>query len=837
MKFFCGKNKGSISVFLTLILVPVLIFSGIIVDASRLFASKTVVSGAGDLTMNTALSQYDKKLKDSYGLMSMAKKPESDEVMSVLEKTFQESCSAQYLQKEYQDQFQAAIQLELEDGGLTAKGVKNSSLAYPQILQQQILEYMKYRAPVYMVSDILEKFQKLPLKNMEQKKEYVKKKTKYGKEVSNLGKPLKDAKKYVDDSIKAISTIGNAADNDIANAFIKLKEQSSFWLAARSLENYLYMYTLAPMGEDPIPVERVQENLSCLKVWEQEQNSFDDSFYSDLIAAVSIYQLDQMDSIASYMTEEYGFTQSDIEAFYSVEDVIRKSIDNMDKIYNSAVKEYKKSLKIYEDEAQNIIESSQKAVDALNNLINKWENKVIPAKESYEETRDELINLGEEIDDQDEDQEMLINRNEVEDLIGCLQNNQQAAQNFQENVKTLKSIPDTLNGETVDGDEGEMILDMGHQAAVEQYWMKHQIFPDSLESASMSFQDASQTEFYLDTLNKIEADSSESVQDEDSKKEADNAQDEYQNLMNALESLADEKNLRNYEKFSYPEDFPSGIQKNTADISGNNKQNRINTDRNEIDEITESEGFNSGLDRLLNGLDRISGELLERAYLMEYMTEMFNCLTTENGEKSLSGNDMSSHYIKNGEIEYLLYGNSDTLVNKTFAVSTLYGLRLAINSIYAFMDLDINRTASTLAAAISTGTGQPWLYSAIKYTYLFCQAIIFSTQDILKLSSGEDVPVWRSNDNVKLNYKEYMKLFILISLTENSNESKLVSRTGDCIQLNVEENLQDKYTMLTLEAKVDSSVTFLPGVPAFLGKNQDPGDGKKRIQYKSVMAY
>lgn len=73
MQLFCGKQRGSICVLLTLILVPVLMFSGIIVDASRLFASKTVVSGAGDLTMNAALAQYDKKLKDTYGLTAMAK--------------------------------------------------------------------------------------------------------------------------------------------------------------------------------------------------------------------------------------------------------------------------------------------------------------------------------------------------------------------------------------------------------------------------------------------------------------------------------------------------------------------------------------------------------------------------------------------------------------------------------------------------------------------------------------------------------------------------------------------------------------------------------------------
>ena len=91
MRLFCGKQGGSICVFLTLILVPVLLFSGIIVDASRLFASKTVVSGAGDLAMNAALAQYDKMLKDSYGLTAMAKDPGSPQEQEALKKMFCES--------------------------------------------------------------------------------------------------------------------------------------------------------------------------------------------------------------------------------------------------------------------------------------------------------------------------------------------------------------------------------------------------------------------------------------------------------------------------------------------------------------------------------------------------------------------------------------------------------------------------------------------------------------------------------------------------------------------------------------------------------------------------
>ena len=60
------------------------------VDASRLFASKTVVSGAGDLTMNAALAQYDKKLKDKYGLTAMAKSPDSSDEQQKLEQMFKE---------------------------------------------------------------------------------------------------------------------------------------------------------------------------------------------------------------------------------------------------------------------------------------------------------------------------------------------------------------------------------------------------------------------------------------------------------------------------------------------------------------------------------------------------------------------------------------------------------------------------------------------------------------------------------------------------------------------------------------------------------------------------
>lgn len=204
MRFFCGKNRGAISVFLTLILVPVLIFSGIIVDISRLYAAKTVISGAGDLTMNAALARYDKQLKDSYGLITMADDPSSPSMKTYLEQSFLESCNASALKDTKSTDLHSMIQLELGTEGVEVQGVKNSSLADTQVLQQQILEYMKFRAPVYMVSDILEKFKKMPLKNMNEKKDYIEAKTDYAKKAKELGEPSENAKTAVDAHSAAI---------------------------------------------------------------------------------------------------------------------------------------------------------------------------------------------------------------------------------------------------------------------------------------------------------------------------------------------------------------------------------------------------------------------------------------------------------------------------------------------------------------------------------------------------------------------------------------------------------------------------------------------------------
>lgn len=167
MKLFTS-NKGAVSVFLVMILVPTLIVTSIFVDVSRMFLGKSVTESAGDLALNSQLSQFDKELNDLYGLFATAK--DADEVSANLNKYF-ESClvsagvettdASHYgailtdlideeMGEEYSDLLQIGVS---EDASITP--VENGNLGNPQVLKNQIVDFMKYRGPVDIVQNFM----------------------------------------------------------------------------------------------------------------------------------------------------------------------------------------------------------------------------------------------------------------------------------------------------------------------------------------------------------------------------------------------------------------------------------------------------------------------------------------------------------------------------------------------------------------------------------------------------------------------------------------------------------------------------------------------------------
>lgn len=75
VEFFIKKNgsKGSVTIFLTMILVPMLLLMITLTDYAKISVAKRQVSGAGDVALNAGLSYYDKYLQDMYGLFAVSK--------------------------------------------------------------------------------------------------------------------------------------------------------------------------------------------------------------------------------------------------------------------------------------------------------------------------------------------------------------------------------------------------------------------------------------------------------------------------------------------------------------------------------------------------------------------------------------------------------------------------------------------------------------------------------------------------------------------------------------------------------------------------------------------
>ncbi|MCQ2427142.1 MAG: DUF5702 domain-containing protein [Clostridia bacterium] len=171
---YSGAIKGSISVFLAFILLPLLTVAGIVVDCARTEAAGTSMDVAGELTLLSALSEYDRVLYDVYGLFAISESEEelnanvtryfknTVENIGILESS--DSYTRTFLNAFYGAMSEAApaenlIKLTLDSFDISL--VPSSSPANPAVMEKQILEYMKYRGPVNLAGGLLSKLASL----------------------------------------------------------------------------------------------------------------------------------------------------------------------------------------------------------------------------------------------------------------------------------------------------------------------------------------------------------------------------------------------------------------------------------------------------------------------------------------------------------------------------------------------------------------------------------------------------------------------------------------------------------------------------------------------------
>ena len=227
--------KGSVTLLLVMLLLPMITFSTLIIDASRLQSVRTSIAGAGDLTLNAMMSEYNVLLQDMYGLFANCKN--MNDLKPALEAYFRQSAESFVPagtldgNKDVQEMIQKATNLVLDNNGnipqdsltdflnmalvdnqFRAEGVYGGALANPNIMKQQIVEYMKYRGPVSIASTLLGKLN--VLSNASSQTDACDKKVDYNKSLGKLKDPCSDAFKAIEEKYNMGALLMNCVIRD-----------------------------------------------------------------------------------------------------------------------------------------------------------------------------------------------------------------------------------------------------------------------------------------------------------------------------------------------------------------------------------------------------------------------------------------------------------------------------------------------------------------------------------------------------------------------------------------------------------------------------------------------
>ncbi len=167
------NSHGAVTVFLTMVLVPCMIFTCAFGDVSRVQLSKAQAAATSDLALYSLMANYDEELKEWYGLVASCQ--DIDKFFDTTEKYFVDMMNANGIDGYASELFVSYLSalksgdditdfLQVEVQGETTVGPvdNNSALGNnPALMEDAIVEFMKYRGPIEITSNLIDRFRSL----------------------------------------------------------------------------------------------------------------------------------------------------------------------------------------------------------------------------------------------------------------------------------------------------------------------------------------------------------------------------------------------------------------------------------------------------------------------------------------------------------------------------------------------------------------------------------------------------------------------------------------------------------------------------------------------------
>ena len=868
----CYRHRGTISVFLTLILLPMLVFGGLVTDAVRIYHSEGLVSEAGELAMNAGLSHYDTELKDDYGLFVMEKTPQ--EMSSDLEKYFINTIRASGLDGAEN----VSTLLDLKSDSFGAYGVEGSEIYQTEVEKQQILEYMKYRAPVCLGEELFDKLTQI--KETKKQTEAVEAQVEYAESMDELQecceKVYEELKKYINQAENSIPITVTGINGTMDSAENLLKEAAAYCFLIDVIDKYSTKGRYAEEGDVMGFIRDYNTQTESLAGC-TEGNAFSAEYIQQCMSALydraSVVHLGGVPSSSDLKTKEekeacttYNSRQSVLNDYRGK--LVNQAKSKIQSAWGLISEYYVRVMKAldYMKDAKTQMEKLKKKLKEAQNSHSKWEKKVgaLSDDSDMKKTMQESLN-----DDAYKD---LLDAGKIDEFLGKLDTNIENLNKMKSCLEKMKFC--NLSITTSDGFSAYHTIQSKVTAC--------SFFPDSnddvitsVKNRAASFMTTDFTKEYVPDgcqLFTIKTDAIyKNLEKICQKSEETSESTEYKNKTDGLMKDANDDDTSgsdftfkevNWSSVKLPSEVLSMADGDTSDNYRMDEDSGSKSKAKRKKAMSSAKSTLSSASDLLGSLSEILEDGLEHIYIMEYGMQMFSYYTVDKDDdgktltsvRSISNDDLTDNAMYKAEVEYMLWGQKDVEQNVQNTKLLLYGIRALFNMIYAFSDKNLSPIVTGMATLMSCG--QAYLVPVFEVVIKVAVAGAETFYDVKTLMQGKTVPVFKeyreawialpgchtnSHTNYKnftMNYREYLTLFLLIH-TFGPGEAKTLARIADCVQLNTKLDITEKcYTMLSIESEVESRTSFMSKAASL----PDGGSGKSfhdwyTIQYQSVLGY
>lgn len=866
MRFF-KKNNGAISVFLVIVLVPCLLFAGLTIDAARIYTSKVVISDAGQMALNAGLSQYQKSLHDKYGLLVMDKNPAS--MQSELQGYFDASLNGSGIEGDY-DQILHLLTISFETANIEASNICRS-----EVEKQQIIEYMKYRAPVCLTELVLEKFDQI--KETRKITEAMEKEMDFADAMEQCQDSMEQAKAALDVLNEKLNSFPTQTtiDRDLGNIQVSYQVQlSKALLMLAAVKNYTQKASDTDIGSLVQSYVNASKNVKLSSPTDKDTFTayINCLYYDNAITDLGgIHQLNQSGSSDGENSETTDYS-SLVTDYNNAKSSIASYPEKLKNLANQVINDGYSTLHEYYTDARTITSQANTAHKKL--LIVKEDFDFAKQKWNDWSAATDQLSAGETKDSMQSEINTYQNFFDTGDGSKDAYNLEILIQKVREDKDYFNELSSILT------EEKFFSISIAIAAVSNQYntyYSKATVsagnfivasqdvyvaeenaridFAENYEhtiiTTSFKMHRIEDDEFYL----KIQEYSKTTVESEIKKTEINGKVDEGAGSAENVENDSGYNSLTfNWSSVSeqlISSGGSSSVDDSVTDISGSvsDRSSRKSLLKKYEQSIKAASSF-------LDGVDRILADNIENLYVAEYAMQMFSCYTSDKnskGEKlsddqilSISGYKLSENKAYKSEIEYILWGNNSSKQNVKNTVMMIFGVRMLLNSIFTFSNQIIRTTAQASATLIAGAT--PYLVPIVKILIQFAFAAVETGNDITKIREGKGVTIIKTEsswatapfgkDNTSgltFNYEEYLRIFLNINMIAGK-EDYVLKRIADCIQVNTSDfDLKKGYTMIGINASVSTNTTFIGPLSNWAGS----GGHKDRynISYHSLLGY